>query len=298
MAHINGFSMHHRDTASGGSPVVFIHGGFPSLATLRDRPDGQLEPWECRIAERHRLLLFSRRGFHPSACPRWGYAIENQAADLVGLLDVVGVEQAHVIASSAGGPIGYCAAARFPERVRSLLLVGTGLNLRRTLRDRPDVLRVVTEQIDRLRTRGAAVASRTRPPRYAVSLDSVFMSDEFAGRGDGSEYEQRLEELREWAQALPPATRVRSHTAELQGIEAYMAWDGAEDASAIRCPSLVLHGEADRAITVEEGGELAQLIPTARLETFPASHSLLWRHAPALSTALGFLMEVDASVGR
>jgi 3-oxoadipate enol-lactonase len=290
---VNGFAMHYRDTGGPASPVVFIHGGFPSVATLWKSPDDELDPWQRQVGRHHRLIRLFRRGFHPSACPTVGFAIDNQAADVIALLDLVSVEAAHVIASSSGGPIGYCLAAHEPTRVRSLVVVGTGLNLRRTLRDRPEFVRFLTEKIEDLHRLGPQLASDRRPSECAVSFDPVFMKDEFTQRGERDDYEERLRRDQDRLANVPLNVRVEFHTAEVRAVEAYLAWDGRQEAAAVRCPTLVVHGEWDRAISLEEGEELAALIPSSRLEVFPDSHSLLWRHEPALRAALSFLAEVD-----
>jgi pimeloyl-ACP methyl ester carboxylesterase len=294
IAEVNGFGMYYRDTGGSGSAVVFIHGGFPSVATLWDSREPDLEPWQRQITDDHRLITLRRRGFHPSACLTGGYAIDDQAADVLGLLDLVAIDSAHVIASSAGGPIAYCLAALQPTRVRSLVLAGTGLNLRRSLRDRPGVGQVLEEQIEHLHRAGSYAASEARPPGAAVSFDRLFMTDEFSERGEQAYYEQRLKDHEDRLATAPLDVRVKFHAAELRAIEAYLAWDGRKEAASIRCPTLLLHGERDRAIAIEEGAELAALIPTAHLEVFPESHSLLWRHEPALVAALRFLVEVDS----
>jgi pimeloyl-ACP methyl ester carboxylesterase len=210
-------------------------------------------------------------------------------------LDLVGIDSAHVIASSAGGPIAYCLAAHRPTRIRSLVLAGTGLNLRRTLRDRPGVAHILEEQIEHLHRAGAQAASEARPPGCAVSFDPLFMTNEFTERGEHADHEQRLRVHEERLASVPFDVRVKFHTAELRTIEAYLAWDGRHEAASVRCPTLLLHGQRDRAIATEEGIELAALIPSARLEVFPESHSLLWRHEPALLAALNFLAEIEGA---
>ena len=51
------------------------------------------------------------------------YALEDMTADAVGLLDVVGYEDAHVIGFSMGGMIAQQLAAKYPDRVRTLTSV-------------------------------------------------------------------------------------------------------------------------------------------------------------------------------
>ncbi len=120
------------------------------------------------------------------------------------------------------------------------------------------------------------------------------MSEEFAERGERQEYEERLDRQQQLLKTVSADVQVRFHSAELRAVEAYLAWEGQREAASVSCPTLVIHGIDDRAIPVEEGAELAALIPGAAFETFPASHSLLWRHEPALARALDFIAEADA----
>ena len=48
------------------------------------------------------------------------YDLKAMAADTVGLLDALGIAQAHVVGASMGGMIGQLVAALYPERVLSL----------------------------------------------------------------------------------------------------------------------------------------------------------------------------------
>jgi pimeloyl-ACP methyl ester carboxylesterase len=48
------------------------------------------------------------------------YTLSDMAADAVGLMDVLGLEQAHVVGASMGGAIGQTMAIEHPGRVRSL----------------------------------------------------------------------------------------------------------------------------------------------------------------------------------
>ncbi len=58
----------------------------------------------------------SQLGFEIDA----GYTLEDMAADSVGLLDALGIEQAHVVGASMGGMIAQIVAGRYPDRVITL----------------------------------------------------------------------------------------------------------------------------------------------------------------------------------
>jgi len=65
-------------------------------------------------------------------------------------------------------------------------------------------------------------------------------------------------------------------------------------------PVLVVHGEEDRLVSLEQGRKLARLIPGARLELIPACGHLLSTDAEeqVASTLLGFVEEVESGAAR
>ena len=48
------------------------------------------------------------------------YSLEDMADDTIGLLDSLGIEQAHLVGASMGGMIGQLATAKYPDRVLTL----------------------------------------------------------------------------------------------------------------------------------------------------------------------------------
>ena len=59
------------------------------------------------------------------------YTLGDMAADSVAVLDVLGIDKAHVCGASMGGMIAQRLAARYPERVKSLTLMMTSSGARR-----------------------------------------------------------------------------------------------------------------------------------------------------------------------
>src|SRR6185295_20325848 len=59
------------------------------------------------------------------------YTLGDMAADSVAVLDVLGIDKAHVCGASMGGMIAQRMAARYPERVKSLTLMMTTSGARR-----------------------------------------------------------------------------------------------------------------------------------------------------------------------
>jgi pimeloyl-ACP methyl ester carboxylesterase len=101
-----------------GAPVVcFVHGIAASL-----------EVWAkpaAELAGRYRVLRFDLRSHGQSSAPDAPVTRHDLAADLIGLLDVLGIDRIAVVGHSAGGVIAMHTALDFPERVWALGLVGT-----------------------------------------------------------------------------------------------------------------------------------------------------------------------------
>jgi 3-oxoadipate enol-lactonase len=97
-----------------GPAVLFIH-GYPVDHSIWTHQLATLEGW-CRIAP-------DLRGMGQSDAPDLGYSMETYAADLVALLDLLGVEQAVLVGHSMGGYIAFEFLRRWRNRVRGLVLV-------------------------------------------------------------------------------------------------------------------------------------------------------------------------------
>lgn len=179
-ARINGINLYYEDGGI-GAPVVFIHGGFPSLAMKLQDVDEWAWTWERDFAARFHFIWYDRRGCYRSDSPADGYALENQARDLAALLDHLQLDSAHVIGSSAGGPIAIIFAALWPHRVRSLILAGTGLEFFPEEGD--PISDIIRRQIELLDEAGVEVAFDARPPRVQTSFESLWRAEEEAARG-------------------------------------------------------------------------------------------------------------------
>ncbi len=117
--------------APGGRPLLLVNGlgaqmigWHPELCTALVAEDFFVVRFDNRDVGRSTHLQDAPRpdldaamaGDFSSA----SYRLEDMAADAVGLLDALGVDQAHVVGVSLGGMIAQTMAIRHPDRVRSL----------------------------------------------------------------------------------------------------------------------------------------------------------------------------------
>lgn len=100
-----------------GEPLVLI-AGLSTDMTAYVRIIGEL-------AQKYRVIAFDNRGAGRTDKPDMPYSIEMMADDTAGLLNAIGIEQAHVMGISMGGRIAVDLTLRYPKLVRSLMLVST-----------------------------------------------------------------------------------------------------------------------------------------------------------------------------
>ncbi len=117
---IGDVALHVRDTGT-GSPVVLMH-GWPDTNELWAQQSRTL------VAAGYRTIVPDLRGFGASSKPTdvAAYAAPAQVGDIVGLLDALGVDRAHLVGHDWGAAIAWMTAAFAPERVRSVTALSVG----------------------------------------------------------------------------------------------------------------------------------------------------------------------------
>jgi pimeloyl-ACP methyl ester carboxylesterase len=104
------------EAAGRGAPVVLIHGGQMD----RRMWDPQFLPY----AKAYRVVRYDVRGYGRSATATLPYS---DVADLLALLDQLGIRRAHLVGLSLGGRIAIDFTLEHPDRVASLTAVAPGL---------------------------------------------------------------------------------------------------------------------------------------------------------------------------
>lgn len=234
----------HYEIYGEGEPLVMINGAGATMEWFY---------WLIPTYSRdYRLILFDNRGVGRTDKPDTTYTTAMMADDLAGLLDVIGIDSAHIRGVSFGGMIAQEFALRHPEKVKTLILLVTycGGKHSSTLPFGAD-----TERIRQL------------PPREATeAFLRWFITEEFIDKNPHV-FEQLV------AFAL-------EHPAEPFGLakhgEAIANHDTYDRLSTITAPTLVIGGDADKVIPVENSRILASRIPNAELVILKnAGHMLI-----------------------
>ncbi len=253
------------DERSVGDPILLIMGlGYPSDMWWRTRPalDGH-----------YRTIVLDNRGVGRTSMPPGPYPIPRMAADALAVLDAAQVERAHIYGISMGGMIAQEFALQYPNRVRSLILGCTAAGGPNVTPAAPEVGQVIMR-------RGFM------SPDDAAEASIPFIYDPATPR-------ERIDE--DLAVRRPWFPDGQAYIAQLQGI---MAWESDSRLSQLNVPTLVIHGETDRLVPVQNGHRIASRIPEAKLVVLPnASHIFPTDQTLASNAAvLAFLEEQSRPV--
>ena len=114
-AELPGVRIWFKDTGGSGVSVVFLHAA-----------SGSSQVWEHQIpaftAAGYRFIAYDRRGWGRSVIDPSGAQPGTAADDLHRLMDYLGVDRFHLVATAAGGSIAMDYAVSFPQRLRSLVI--------------------------------------------------------------------------------------------------------------------------------------------------------------------------------
>jgi 3-oxoadipate enol-lactonase len=242
----------HWERTGAGPPVLLIMGlGLSGGAWWRSVPV---------LARRLQVLTFDNRGVGRSRSVQLAYTTDAMADDAVSVLDAAGVERAHVYGISLGGMVAQQLALRHPDRVRSLVLGATHPGGPHMRRPDPQVMAFLWE---RLLLPSEDAAWRSVPFNYSERCRA--------------EHPERIAE--DVAQRLAHPFSEPVYRAQLLAAALH---DCHDRLNRIQVPTLVVHGERDRMIPVENGRMLAERIPGARLLELPDTGHLYPTEAPGV----------------
>jgi pimeloyl-ACP methyl ester carboxylesterase len=203
------------------------------------------------FARRFCTIAYDTRGTGRSAVPEEPYGISDLAADAAAILDG---RAAHVVGLSMGGYVALTLALTRPELVRSLVLTGTGAGGPNRVPRQPHVRKAFA---DALGLPPEEYGRRTMPYTFAP--------------GWTEKNPERFDEI--LAARLEHPTSYE--TIEAHADACYAFYDEGCEVERIDARALVIHGDADLIVPVENGRMLAARLPNARYVGLPGrGHNL------------------------
>jgi pimeloyl-ACP methyl ester carboxylesterase len=242
---VDGIRVHYQEAGDRRAPAMVLIHGFASSTLVWSKVFLKF------ASAGYRVIALDMLGYGYSAKPRNGeYTIPGQAKLLTRLLDHLGIPRAIFIGSSYGGAVAATCALDYPERVEKLILIGA-VNNNRPL------------EFTLMRLFGSPVFGDVVSPL-------LIGSRRLLRRRMKRVYDRHswvLDERRVDARHLP----LRAAGTQRAIIRTVRGWDAeriSRDAHLITQPTLLLWGENDLEIPLDDGERLHAEIPGSRLIVF------------------------------
>ncbi|NYT41806.1 alpha/beta fold hydrolase [Sphingomonas sp. R-74633] len=252
----------HWEAEGQGTPVLLIMGHLYSSRMWY--------PLLPALTKNHRAIWFDNRGTGESDTTS-GVTVEQMAADALAVLEAAGETRAHVYGVSMGGGIAGEFAMAYPEHTLSATLGCTMLKTEKTeIKGAQKLMYNLPRWIVR------ALFKRAKPENY----------------GSAAPRDAALHDIGVLAQDQFTMAGVR---AQAYAIANY-ASTPERAREKMTMPVLVLHGDEDKAVPVEQGRKLHEILPHSRyVEYKGAGHNYLVANNEASTRDfLGFIDAVDA----
>lgn len=230
----------HFQIQGSGQPVVLM-AGLGGLGAF-------WQPVMAQLAHRYMCITFDHPGMGRSS-PCTVHTIENIAAEVIQLLDQLGLSSAHFVGHSTGGLVAQVLALDHTTRVERVVLSATWARPDRRFRDLFETRRVVLE-----RAGFAAYNAMARLLGYPADW-----------------YEARL------ASDAPinfDAGADGDLTTAVARINMLLGFDRAVELGRIRVPTLIVGASDDAIVPVSHSHDLARWLPQARLLELQGGHFL------------------------
>ncbi|MDY7099585.1 MAG: 3-oxoadipate enol-lactonase [Actinomycetota bacterium] len=222
--------VHHTVDGPVDAPVVVLSN---SLGTDHTMWDPQVEA----LARTHRVVRYDTRGHGRSPAPDGPYSIDDLAADVLALLDRLGVERASFCGLSLGGMTGMALGRVAPERFDRFVLLCTAAKL------------------------GPPAAWRDRAALVrAKGTDAV--TDGTVGRWFTPAFVQERPEV---VEQFVTNLRACADEGYAACCEAIVGLDELDSLAAVTQPTLVIAGADDPATPPEHAEAIVERMPDARL---------------------------------
>lgn len=232
----NGVTLHYVENQPSpkyrDNVIIFLHGYTDSWRSFeRNLP---------LLSKKFRIYALDQRGHGDSARPACCYTQVDFAADVNRFMDALGIEKATIVGHSMGGFIAHKVAVDYPQRVQRLVIIGASPTAagNPVIAELNDVVQDLVDPIDPsfVRDFQASTFYRPIPPAF---LDTAVS-------------ESLKVPLMVWKQTLAGLV-VEDHSAQLNKIKA---------------PTLILWGDRDGIVTLQDQQMLESQIPNSTLKIY------------------------------
>jgi non-heme chloroperoxidase len=259
-----------------GRPVVLIH-GWPLSK----------EMWEYQIDALVnaglRVIKYDRRGFGKSSKPWDGYDYDTLTDDLKAIMDQLDLRNATLVGFSMGGGEAVRYLSRYgTDRVSKIILVSSITPYMAKTNDNPDGVdqSVFAEMMQQMKEDRLDFLDSFGKKFFGVNVINRPVSTPML------DYYRMLASV-----ALPRAVQ--------QCALSFAQTDFRHDVESVNIPALVIHGDADKIVPIEAGGNrTAKLIPGCEYKVYDgAPHGLFYPYKEELNRDLIDFIQSGAQTG-
>lgn len=243
---VAGLRVHYQEAGDAAAPPMILIHGFAASNLVWSKVF-------LELAEKFRVVAPDLLGYGYSGKPRHlDYTIARQAEMIVGFLKELGIERSLFVGSSYGAAVAATIALDHPELVEKLVMVGAVNNNKPT---RYLLMRLFSSPII-----GDILSPLVVGSRRLLRLRMKRVYDR---------HSWVLDERRVDARHLPLATR-GAHRAIIRTVRRWDADRVSREAHLLTQPTLLIWGDTDREVPLEDGQRLHQSIPDSKLVVFRA----------------------------
>lgn len=250
---VNDATLHYIERGQ-GTPIVFVHGALGDYRTW----NGQIEAFSGR----YRVISYSRRLAYPNEIPPDAVNATkyHHVADLRSLLEELSIDRLHLIGHSGGGAISLLFAREYPENLITLTLGEPAVTeLLRPTPEGSELLQAFGKDV--VGPSNAAFRSGNEEEGVRRFIDGVM------GGEDG--FDNLTPFFREAMLQNGPGRKItRFDNVSRPPFSC-------DDASGVRIPTLLIHGELSPKMFVSINDTLEDCLPNVERKILPmASHGL------------------------
>lgn len=228
---VNGDQTLYTKTLGEGEPLLVLHGG-PGF------DHRQFLPYIWELARGHQVILYDQRGTGLSEGPvdSTTMTLDTFIDDIEAVRRAFGIERLNLLGHSWGGTLAMYYALRHPEHLRSLILCSTAATSESstTMQAANEAARVPGDY-DKLVEIYRSEAYQAGDPQTVTGFWRLYFKPYFK---DQSQVERM--DLQ-----FPPNTIRYSEAVAGYVLKSIGDFDLHADLGAVRCPTLIVHGEAD-----------------------------------------------------
>jgi 3-oxoadipate enol-lactonase len=259
---INNAKIFYIKEGEGTETILFSHGLLWSHKMFEEQID--------YLKNKYTLIAYDHRGQGQSEVTDGPYDMDLLTQDALELIDKVACQPVHFVGLSMGGFVGMRLAARYPDKIKSLILLETSAH--------PEPV----ENLPKYKFLNGIVKWFGVIPKVAKEVMKIMFAQSWLDNP------KNKEQYKKWVKELQSNKKTITRSVEAvifrKGVE--------EEIRQIQCPTMVVVGDEDVATKPEKAKFIQMSIPNAVLHMVPgAGHSSCIEKSEEINRLIGEWME-------